>query len=195
MFGAFIAKVQGFLAEPAETFRKARDDDLRTVLMYAAPLLVFDAVMTALVALLEYLFFPTVLPSLFGPLFPAAMFAGVLLSGTIVLLLFTVWVHILVCLAGGQKGIFPTFKALACGLTPSWLFHWIPVIGILFDLWSIVLMMIGIRELQEISSGRALVVMFIAIMVPVFILILLAMYLFIATTSQIVPSPVQSLPF
>jgi hypothetical protein len=114
----------------------------------------------------------------------------VLIGGTILLLLFTAWVHLLVWLAGGRKGIFRTFKALTYGLTPSYLLHWIPFIGFLFDLWAIILMTLGIRELQEISSGRALVVMFIAIMVPVFFLILIAMYFIVAATGiQAMPVP------
>jgi hypothetical protein len=116
------------------------------------------------------------------------MFVGVLIGGTILLLVFTIWVHILVYVAGGRKDILQTFKALTYGLTPSFLLHWIPLIGIVFDLWSIFLMILGIRELQKISSSRALVVMIIAVMVPLVILLIIAMYLFVAMSSQTVPS-------
>ena len=49
-------------------------------------------------------------------------------------------------------------------------------------------MIIGIRELQEISSSRPLVVMIIAVMVPLVILIIIAMYFFVAMASPAVPS-------
>ena len=49
-------------------------------------------------------------------------------------------------------------------------------------------MILGIRELQEISSSRALFVMIIAVLVPLAVLILIAMYFYIAMASQAVPS-------
>jgi len=191
MLDALIIKAKGFMTNPVETFQQSRADEARTVLAYFIPLLIFDAVMTGIVSLLEYLVFPLGMSAIFGMLFPVVVFFGVLVGGTIILLLFTAWVHLLVWLAGGRKGIFQTFKALTYGLTPSYLLHWIPFIGFLFDLWAIILMILGIRELQEISSGRALVVMFIAIMVPVFILILIAMYFIVAATG-IQPMPVPA---
>jgi len=187
MLESLITKAKGFITNPVETFQQSRPDEARTVLAYFIPLLIFDAVMTAIVSLIEYLVFPLAMPALFGALLPVVMFVGVLIGGTILLLLFTVWVHILVYLAGGSKGIFQTFKALTYGLTPSYLLHWIPLVGIIFDLWAIILMILGIRELQEISSGRALAVVGIAIMIPVLLLLLLAMYLFVSMTSQTVP--------
>jgi len=187
VLNAIIAKAKGFIVNPVETFRQSRADEARTVLTYVIPLLLFDAIMTAIVSLLESMVFPMVVPPIFGHLLPVVLFVGVLIGGLIILLLFTVWVHILICLAGGSKGISETFKAITYGLTPSFLLHWIPLIGIIFDLWSIVLMILGIRELQDISSGRALVVMIIAVMVPLIILIIIAMYLFVAMSSQAVP--------
>ncbi|MGB7787653.1 YIP1 family protein [Methanoregula sp.] len=187
MLNAIIAKARGFIVNPVETFRQSRADEARTVLAYLIPLLLFDAIMTAIVSLLESMVFPMVVPPIFGHLLPVVLFVGVLIGGLIILLLFTVWVHILICLAGGSKAISGTFKAITYGLTPSFLLHWIPLIGIIFDLWSIVLMILGIRELQDISSGRALVVMIIAVMVPLIILIIIAMYLFVAMSSQAVP--------
>jgi Yip1 domain len=191
MLDALLIKAKGFITNPVETFQQSREDELRTVLAYFIPLLIFDAVMTAIVSLLEFLVFPVGMSAIFGILFPVVMFLGVLIGGTILLLLFTAWVHLLVWLAGGRKGIFQTFKALTYGLTPSFLLQWIPFIGFFFNLWSIILMTLGIRELQEISGGRALLVMFIAVMVPVFILILLVMYFMVAVTG-IQPMPVPA---
>jgi hypothetical protein len=187
MLDALLAKATGFIVNPVESFQQSRVDELRTVLTYFVQLLLFDAIMTAIVSLLESLVLPGIVPRLFGHFLPLVMFLGVLIGGTILLLVFAVWVHILVYAAGGRKGISQTFKALTYGLTPSYLLHWIPLIGIVFDLWSIVLMILGIREIQEISSGRALVVMIIAVMVPLVILIIIAMYLIAAMSSQALP--------
>jgi hypothetical protein len=188
MSKTLITRVKGYIFNPVESFGQSRQDEPRAVLSYLIPLLLFDAIMTAIISFAESRLLPIAIPGIPGALTPAAMFASVLIGGAILILLFTAWVHLLVFLAGGRRGIFQTFKALTYGLTPSYLFHWIPVIGILFDLWSIIIMILGIRELQEISSGRALVVMMIAVMVPLFILILVVMYLFVAAASQTVPA-------
>jgi ABC-type transport system involved in multi-copper enzyme maturation permease subunit len=59
------------------------------------------------------------------------------------------------------------------GLTPVYLFGWVPAVGLLSYLAALVLTTIGIRELQELSTGRAILVMVIAIMVPLIIAICL----------------------
>ncbi|HEX3002286.1 MAG TPA: YIP1 family protein, partial [Methanoregula sp.] len=115
---------------------------------------------------------------------PVVIFFGVLIGGAIITILFSLWLHLWVYLLGGRKGIFETAKAVIYGMTPGMLFGWIPFIGFLFGLWSIVLQIIGIRELQEMSSGKALVAMIIAVMVPLIVLVLLAMYFLISTVSM-----------
>jgi len=105
-------------------------------------------------------------------------------------LLFAAWLHLWVYLLGGRKGIMQTFKAIIYAHTPRLLLGWIPVIGFIFMLWSLVLGVLGIRELQEISTGKAILAVVIAIIIPVVIIIVLAAYFMIAyTTMSGVPTP------
>ena len=49
---------------------------------------------------------------------------------------------------GGRKGVMTTVKAILYSLTPFMLIAWIPVVGwIIGTVWSIVVGVIGIREL------------------------------------------------
>jgi hypothetical protein len=77
----------------------------------------------------------------------------ILFIGSIFLAL---WTHIWVYAVGGRKGVMTTVKTVLYSLTPFMLIGWIPLVGwIIGAVWSIVLGVIGIRELQEISTGRA----------------------------------------
>ena len=81
---------------------------------------------------------------------------------------------------GGRNGYRETLKALAFGDTPALLLGWIPMIGILAGIWALVLSVLGVRELQGISTGRALGAVLVAVIIPLLILVLLPAFLFIA---------------
>jgi hypothetical protein len=56
-------------------------------------------------------------------------------------------------------------------------------------IWSLVLFILGVRELHGISTNRALGAVILAVMIPLFIVIVLAAFLFIAYTESF-PVPV-----
>ena len=184
MIDAIIAKVKGFIVSPVESFQAARPDTTDTAVPYLIALLLVHAAMTAIVSLIGISVMGMLSPMMPWFAMPVVIFFGVLIGGAIVTILFSLWLHLWVYLLGGRKGLFETAKAVIYGMTPGMLLGWIPFIGFLFCLWSIVLQIIGIRELQEMSSGKALVAMVIAVMVPLIVLVLLAMYFFISTVSM-----------
>jgi hypothetical protein len=192
MIDAIIAKVKGFIVSPVESFQVARADNTDIVLPYFIALLLVHAVMTAIISLVSIGaagLFSHMMPRF---AMPVVVFFGVLIGGTVLTILFSLWLHLWVYIIGGRKGLLETAKAVIYGMTPGMLLGWIPFIGFLFCLWSIVLQIIGVRELQEMSSGKALVAMIIAVMVPLIILVLLAMYFFVSVVSL---SPVPVAPY
>ena len=71
-----------------------------------------------------------------------------------------------------------TFKALMYGATPSLLLGWIPFINFLALIWALIVEIIGIRQLHEISTGRAVAAVILAIIIPLvvwFVILLPAM--------------------
>jgi len=83
-----------------------------------------------------------------------------------------------------------TLKALAFGETPALLLGGYPLVGILAAIWSVVLFVLGVRELHGFSTGRALGAVLLAVIVPLLIVVVLAPFLFPAytvTTSLPVP--------
>jgi len=184
MIDAIIAKVKGFIVSPVESFRAARPDGTDVAVPYLIALLLVHAAMIAIISLIGITAMGMLSPMIPRFAMPVVIFFGVLIGGAIVTILFSLWLHLWVYLLGGRKGLFETAKAVIYGMTPGMLLGWIPFIGFLFCLWSIVLQIIGVRELQDMSSGKALVAMIIAVMVPLIVLVLLAMYFFISTVSM-----------
>lgn len=187
MVSILVEKVRGFLANPSAAFRNAASDGPGTVFQYFAVLAVVYAFFSALIAALLPPAGQLLLPLAAGIPLPVAVFLIAFFGAVIGDTIFGAWLHLWVAILGGSRGIFSTIKAVLYGSTPQLLFGWIPVIGFLFTLWSMYLTVVGAHELQGISMARAILAVFIAVMVPVILLILVASYFFITsvTTSAV----------
>lgn len=69
------------------------------------------------------------------------------------------FIHVFVIIVEGKRGIFESFKVVAYASTPSYILGWIPVFGIIAGIWALVVQTLALRELQEISTGRAVIAM------------------------------------
>ncbi len=77
--------------------------------------------------------------------------------------------HIFVYLVGGRKGLEQTIKAVMYGSTPGLLLG-LPIIGFIAGIWSLVMEIIGIRQLHELTTGKAVL----AVLIPIIIAVILA---------------------
>lgn len=201
MLDTMIPKIKGFLFNPVETFRNSRTDETRAVVFYFSVLLLFLAV---LYAVLEFvlLFFvyllsaasssaqtmssgtPEYAPLVMVFIVPLAAFVGILILVSLFMLVFSLWTHLWVYLLGGRKGFFQTLHALLYSMTPNMLLGWIPLVGLFASLWSLVLMFFGIRELQELDDGRTIGVILLAVFLP---MVVLGILLILAIMTMISP--------
>lgn len=170
-------RISGFLFSPSATFDASRGDTIGDSFKYYIVILVIYSV---LIAILTWAAF-SVIAGLLGPLsgilgfvagpfLGAAMFISMLIVGVIGVFIVGLWLHIWVYLFGGREGVEQTIKALMYGVTPAYLFGWIPFIGIIASIWAIVVGIIGIRQLHRLSTGRAALAVIIAIVVPLIII-------------------------
>jgi len=196
MLNVIVNKVKGFLLNPVETFQQSRDDEPGVVFAYFGALLLISAILSAIVAAIGVEIMPGYAGMMGGVAMPIAVFFMVLVGGFIFTLIFAAWLHLWVYLLGGRKGIMQTFKAIIYGHTPRLLLGWIPIVGFIFALWSLVLGILGIRELQEMSTGKAILAVVIAVMIPLIVFILLAAWFFIsyATINGIPVPPGNAFP-
>jgi len=158
----FVGKVKGFLLSPVETFRAVRPDTLEDGLKYA---LIWFVIFGALLGIVSAIWFSTLVAMFLIPLPAWLAWLGLGLAGLVIVLVIIfgivglliggAWQHLWVHVCGGRKGYTQTVKALAYGATPSFVLGWIPFLNIIGAIWAIVVIVLGLRELHEISTGRA----------------------------------------
>ncbi len=190
MIDPIVTRVKGFLLKPVETFQQFKNDEPGVVFSYFAALLLLHAILSAIIALIGIETMPRYAGIPEGIAVPVIVFFMALAGGFVITLIFAAWLHLWVYLLGGRKGIMQTFKAIIYGHTPRLLLGWIPFIGFIFVLWSLALGILGIRELQEMSTGKAILAVAIAVMIPLVIILLVAAY-FITSymTTTAIPYP------
>jgi hypothetical protein len=183
MIDDFVSNVKGFIMTPSETFRKTSGKSLSAAYQYYAVLLVIFTVLFGIVAVSMGLAVFTsvvdkmaVVPVVGGVAASAAAnFSGfvIALGVFFVYLLFLFYllgvfvegliIHAFVVLMGGEKGAKQTIKTTMYASTPFLLLGWIPIVSTIAYIWSFALLIIGIKETQEMELGNAILVMIIPI--------------------------------
>jgi hypothetical protein len=180
---SFGEKVKGFLGAPLNTFDNVQTEALGSAVKYFTIWLVIYAILRTIVFYtLERRVFQTLWdllgvsdaavyrfdPVIFGLLAVVGAFASLFISGSLT--------HLFVRAFGGRKGYGNTIKAFAYGNTPLFLFGWIPFVGMLLWIWALVLNIIGIRQLHEISTGRAVGAVLLGIVALIIIGVLIGLF-------------------
>lgn len=187
---AIVTRVKGFLINPVETFQQSKNDEPGVVFTYFGLLLLLHAILAALITLVRIEAMPRFASMPGGIAEPVIVFFMALVGGFICTLILAAWLHLWVYLLGGRRGIMQTINALIYSHTPRLLLGWIPFIGFIFVLWSLVLAILGIRELQEISTTKAILAVAIAVMIPLILLVILASWFMISyMTVTGIPAP------
>ncbi len=82
-------------------------------------------------------------------------FIYIFIGGLIAVLGFSLLTHVWVNFLGGKKELGQTIKSMMYGSTPLLVLGWIPFLGVAFVIWSMRVSIIGIRQLHEVSTKRA----------------------------------------
>ena len=185
-------KVKGFLMAPAETFRASKGDSLGSAFRYYTILLVIWTILAAIVWLvMGYFAFQDIIIRIGNMGFFGSQLAEALSNfGAFVstFQLFTVYIffllslvgiffsafiwHVFALLFGAKKEFTQTIKTTMYASTPFFLLGWIPYIAAIGVIWYLVLLIIGLAEMQEMSMGEAamtvvvpLILLFIAVII------------------------------
>ena len=86
------------------------------------------------------------------------------------MLITALWYHLWAYIFGARQGYKNTIKALFFGSTPTYIFGWIPFVNIIAGIWSLVLLGIGLKKLQKLSTGRAIATVLVAVIIPLAII-------------------------
>jgi hypothetical protein len=157
-FFEIVKIIKGFLTAPVPSFREAKEYSVKDSLEYFLGILVFFAVLSTITVSL----LPDILVNI--PVDPGSTALEMVFLATVVILalLLTLFIlagllHLFVYLFGGRERYTETVKVVIFGSTPFMLIGWIPMFGLVIGgLWSIILFIIGVRELHGITTMRAI---------------------------------------
>lgn len=152
MFELIYERAKGILVNPVEHYRQAAADSVSFAITYYLVLLaVFAALFTLAFSssgLGRYVVYTTQF---------MVIIITMLVQMIVSLFIGAVWLHIWTYVAGGRKDIRTTLKVVAYAMTPMLLLGWfMPVGAIVGSVWYIVLQVLGVRELQQLTTGRAI---------------------------------------
>lgn len=189
MINTVVEKAKGFLMAPTKTFQETRTESLGDAFRYYVVLLIIFTVLYAIVSVavgmvmytdsLNQLAATGMLGSAMAELLEN--FSGFIVALQIffVYLLFLIlligvfldalFYHVFVILFGGEKGFVQTIKTMMYASTPWFLLGWIPYISIIGVIWALILFILGIKENQEMTLGRAIL----AVLVPIVLIFIL----------------------
>ena len=193
----FVSKIWGFLRRPAITFGAVKEETLRGALKYALIGLVVLGALTGIMVTVILSGADQLSDSEWGRMADWLEFIPItilfsVVGGLLFIFIGGAWTHLWVYLLGGRQGhsYRQTVKALAYGATPVYLVGWVPLavwlgsdligatvlIGALASIWALALVVtiIGLRELHGITTGRAVAVSVLGIVIPSFVNLLLA---------------------
>ena len=193
MFEDLMSEMKGFIMSPSEMFKKTSGKSLGAAYQYYAALLVFFTILFGIVTVsIGLAAFTSMVDSMAGmPIIgdiaagAAENFSGFIISlgAFFVYLVFLFYllgvfvsgliIHAFVLLMGGTKGAKQTIKTTMYASTPFLLLGWIPIISSIAYIWSLVLLVIGIKENQQMETGNAVLVVIIPI---VLVIILIALW-------------------
>jgi len=179
--GIGIGRINGFLWRPAETFDASKEETLSDAYVYYFTLLVIFSVLLA--AVIGIVLANPVAQSILGmapdlellKIIIALSASGIILGGTVGVLIAGIWMHIWAYAFGGMNELAQTIKVLLYAATPLLVLGWIPVIGTAIGaIWSLLLLLTGLTQLQGMYSGRAILALVAALLVPVVIIGIIA---------------------
>lgn len=149
----FIEKAQKVSTEPKEFFSEIKNEfDYKELIIYYFLMqsIIFPiAVLTSMFLGVEGNFFVNIGIYIVGLIISAIIFFLILLLYNFIFKFF-----------GGTKGLMRTSQVFVYGLTPSILLSWIPFVNIAATVYSIYIVIIGLIELQEMETWKAIVAYF-----------------------------------
>jgi hypothetical protein len=177
---SIVERMKGFLLSPSKTFDTSKEDTLGDAFKYFVVILVIYAVLVAIIAAVAFALFGGMfgmfgvpwMPfrAAMGPLVAVAVLIGALVVGIIGVFIRGLWIHLWVYLVGGRNGLEQTIKAVMYGDTPVLLLGWIPIFNVIAGIWTLIVSIIGIRQLHGLSTGKAVLAVIIAIIIPAIII-------------------------
>ncbi len=206
-----FSKIGKALAHPTELFQLTQSEGIFPALKYQIIILLVPLI---IVSILIFLFFQTILffiIGFFGSLSGATNNTNLWLIGSLTtipfILFFTAFIligipvftfvgtgilHLFVKLYGGNGTYGGTYKAMIYSSTPTILFGFIPILNILFSIWTFILVIFGVSINHKISKLRSFLASITPAIIILILIFILAVFIPTDTAFAEIPSNPQS---
>ena len=191
--------IKRVVTEPTAYFRSVGKgkEQLGFAFGYFALLSLLNMLLGLLTSLMFFsAFFPLMqnMMSLLGASFPGMFTGGALVRNALFSYAFGLglsflWaglLHVWILLFGGKRSYAKTYELGAYAGTPALLLGWIPFLGFVGQIWSLILLIIGTQEVHGISRTKA-ILMYVLPLAVLFVLALFAIVFFLLTFGSIAP--------
>jgi outer membrane protein assembly factor BamB len=153
----FLGKMKGFFLAPSKTFGTTKRDSLYETIEYFIGIAVLYFVISALFYGFVIFLFLSGFSSELSGIFYGLFIIAVMVYTILWVIISAPITHIGVYILGGRKGFIQTLKAVIYASTILLLLGWwLPTIFFGW-IWASVVEIIGIRQLQDLSTTRAIV--------------------------------------
>ncbi len=149
----YLEKAKGFLLNPDKAFNEEKRTDILLALKYMVILSLVSSILTAVLGAN-----------------PLLVFVIVYVSTIVFNIIFSLWLHLCCYFFGKAKDMNQTMKSVFYGSTPTYLLGWIPMISIIFSIWSLVLIWKGLVKLQGMKERDAAISLIVAVAIPAIII-------------------------
>ena len=173
----YISRIKEVLSHPMDFFGRLREEGIKSAFVYYLFLSLFATIMGVIMHF--------VYGSALRSVFPSTMFEGAFVgfyTGLIIVASLIGWIiglgllfvvvavlHVWIKIFKGKKEYSKTCQLYVYSNTPTLLLGWIPVVGFLAQLYSLVLLIVGTHKMHELSLRRSILMY----LIPVAIIIIL----------------------
>ncbi|MBN2735062.1 MAG: YIP1 family protein [Methanomicrobiaceae archaeon] len=166
----------GIIRRPVTTLQNIRQRTLFEVLIFIFITALIYAILIGLTIVcgLDFLRIYTTF-EIFDPIMLVFIMYALTIFNTFFNALF---IHIFIIIVEGKNGLFESLKAVSYSASPTLTLGWIPVLGLITGVWALIVQTLALRELHDISTGRAVL----AMILPYIIFICIFVSLFFIPT-------------
>ena len=183
--------IKRVVTEPTAYFRSVGKgkEQLGFAFGYFALLSLLNMLLGLLTSLMFFsAFFPLMqnMMSLLGASFPGIFTGGALVRNALFSyalglgfsFVYAGLLHVWILLFGGKQRYGKTYELGAYAGTPALLLGWIPFLGFVGQIWSLILLIIGTQEVHGISRTKAILMYVIPLVLIFFLMLLFMVFLF-----------------
>jgi len=173
----YVYKAIDFLIKPSKNFDSIKKYKLGEAFKFMLAISIVFAVLNGIIGTL----FSNYIRATFGmtipysyELLPVMIISNIVSSYILIVVFFilwSLWQHLWAYVFGARKGIEQTIKSVFYGTSPLFLMGWIPVISIIFVIWSLALHVIGIKKLHGMNTARSALAVSIAVIISLILLL------------------------